>query len=45
MPLPTEDELAAIAAAYALVRRAQPPQLPAPSRWKLAARAIKPFKR
>jgi hypothetical protein len=42
MRVPTEDELAAIAAAYLAVQREQvAPKLPV-SRWRLAARALAP---
>ncbi|HEV3086761.1 MAG TPA: hypothetical protein VGX96_05995 [Candidatus Elarobacter sp.] len=39
MNAPTDDELAAIAAAYVIVTRApRTPMQPEPSRWRLAAR-------
>jgi hypothetical protein len=39
MDTPTDEELAAIAAAYAiLLRSAAPPPAPQPSRWRKAAR-------
>ncbi len=41
MHVPSEDELAAIAAAYLILQREQsPPATPAVSRWRLAARAL-----
>jgi hypothetical protein len=39
MDIPTEDELAAIVAAYpVLCRSAEPPPAPEPSRWRRAGR-------
>jgi hypothetical protein len=40
MQVPSEDELAAIAAAYLLLQREQSRPAPAVSRWRLAARAL-----
>jgi hypothetical protein len=40
MEVPSEDELAAIAAAYLLLQREQLPPAPAVSRWRLAAREL-----
>jgi hypothetical protein len=40
MDVPSEDELAAIAAAYLMLLREPSPPAPPVSRWRLAARAL-----